>query len=378
MKRAVASLLVVMGCRFDLPDVVTDASGDVGTEGAINCTPWNTRGGHVQGVCTTSPEPRWQVSANVTYDTDTGMAIDGASPRSFTLLQGPYPRLRVISVEDFEVAQGATLRVIGASPLLVLSHSNILVAGTIDVSSKTGESKPGAGGSRASCTAAGNGQGTSEAGGGGGAGLGIGGMNGGIGDQNNAMNAGGTASSSVNRVGRTIFGGCRGGNGGGGTAGGRGGEGGGALQLTSKVGITIAATGTIHAGGMGGRGASGNGGGGGGGSGGVIGLDAPMVTTMAGSMLAANGGAGGIGCRDNTSGIGAPGEDGRPINRIARTGSATSCTDGALGGDGGAQVDPLPAAPATPPPASTASIAAAVAAAVAATSSSGRRQAAIR
>jgi len=59
-------------------------------------------------------------------------------------------------------------------------------------------------------------------------------------------------------------------------------------------------------------------------------------------MLAANGGAGGIGCRDNLTGTGAAGEDGRPINVIARSVMATSCTDGALGGDGGAQTDTPP------------------------------------
>jgi hypothetical protein len=323
--RWIALLLLVVGCTFSSPKGMADASGDSGTI----CEAWATRGGHVKDLCEMAPDGSWQISsATATYNTDTGTYSEGASPRSFLITQAGNRMLRVVSVDSFEVSQGASLRVVGQHPLLVLSWSTIVVAGTIDVSSQVGSL--GAGGNRQDCDVGENGQGASEAGGGGGGGLNQVGKDGGAG--NTGANAGGMFGSSMLRPVGFIAGGCRGGNGGG--AGGPGGDGGGAIQLTARTSITIASTGRVHAGGLGGAGALGNGGGGGGGSGGYIGLDAPLVTTAADSVLAANGGGGGAGCQGGT---GAPGQNGVILNVIATGGSAASCTNGANGGNGGAR-----------------------------------------
>ncbi len=338
MMGRVALLLLLAGCGFSSPKGTPDAPGDADP----SCTPWDTRGGHVKELCPLhAPGPAWQItSGTVEYDTDTGMANDGSAPRSTLITQEDNLQLRVISVDNFGVAQGASLRVVGAHPLLVLSWSSIMVAGTIDVSSQRALPRPGAGGSRPGCNAAQDGQGVSNAGGGGGGGLNQGGKNGGSGNQ--MGNPGGMLGGSVPRPVGAVIGGCRGGSGGGGAAGGQGGHGGGAIQLTAQMAITIAPSSRIHAGGMGGAGAQGNGGGGGGGSGGYIGLDAPVVTTASGSILAANGGAGGAGCLLDT---GAPGQDAQLMNMLAAGGAAGRCSSGADGGNGGARANPtLPTA----------------------------------
>ena len=72
-----------------------------------------------------------------------------------------------------------------------------------------------------------------------------------------------------------------------------GGAGGGAIQLSSRMAISI--TGTIVAGGAGGEGSPLNAavGGGGGGAGGYIGFDSGSLAIDAGAIVAANGGGGG-------------------------------------------------------------------------------------
>ncbi len=338
----VVLLLFVVGCGFSSPNV-PDASGDSGTDGEL-CTPWNTRGGHVRDVCAMAPPgDAWRIAAaSATYDTEADTYSQGPSPRSVLLTQPGNRMVRVVSVREFTVDENASLRVVGRYPLVVLSWSTIMVAGTIDVSSRTGSS-PGAGGNREGCDVGDPGQGTSKAGGGGGGGLGDGGRPGGNGNLGSVVNTGGTPGGSTARLVGVVFGGCRGGDGGGAaSSGGRGGDGGGAVQLTAKDSIAIASTGRIHAGGMGGAGAEGDGGGGGGGSGGFIGLDAPVVTTATTSVLAANGGAGGAGCE---SGAGAQGQDGQAMNLAALGGMGSTCMNGANGGNGGRRGDaPQPGA----------------------------------
>jgi hypothetical protein len=327
----VVLLLFVVGCGFSSPNV-PDASGDSGADGEP-CTPWNTRGGHVEDMCAMAPPgDSWRITTiGATYDTEADTYSQGPSPTSALIAQPGNRMARVVSVRELIVEENASLRVVGRYPLIVLSWSTIMVAGTIDVSSPAGLS-PGAGASREDCDVGDPGQGTSAAGGGGGGGLGDGGKPGGNGNQGAGLNMGGTPGGSISRPVATVFGGCRGGDGGGDAgSGGRGGDGGGAVQLTAKDSIAIASMGRIHAGGMGGAGANGNGGGGGGGSGGFIGLDAPVVTTAMTSVLAANGGAGGVGCE---SGTGARGQDGQAMNLAALGGMGSTCVNGADGGNG--------------------------------------------
>ncbi|HSK04113.1 MAG TPA: hypothetical protein VK932_22820 [Kofleriaceae bacterium] len=336
MKRAAVSLVFIVGCRFELPNA-PDASGDSGMDGEL-CTPWNTRGGHVRDVCTMAPPgDAWRITTiGAVYDAEADLYSDGPSPRSALIAQPGNRMVRVVSVRELVVEENASLRVVGRYPLVVLSWSTIMVAGTIDVSSRAGLS-PGAGGSREDCDVGDPGVGTSEAGGGGGGGLGDGGRPGGNGNQGAGVNMGGTPGGSTARPVATVLGGCRGGDGGGDAgSGGRGGDGGGAVQLTAKESISLTSTGRVHAGGMGGAGANGNGGGGGGGSGGFIGLDAPLVTTATNSVLAANGGAGGAGCE---SGTGPRGQDGPAMNLVALGGMGSMCANGADGGNGGKRGD---------------------------------------
>lgn len=234
----------------------------------------------------------------------------------------------VVSVGRLHVAAGATLRVVGANALIVASWGTIEIEGTVDASSGGTAVTKGAGANPTSCATHAAMLGVSNAGGagggGGGGGQGAGGR-GGVGDNGNG-GLGGTAITAP-----LLAGGCAGATGGtGSSAPGAGGDGGGAVQLTARVSITIAATAKIHAGGAGGKpaGPSGDGGGGGGGgSGGMIGLEAPMVSATAGAILAANGGAGGEG--GGNTGIAGTGQNGQP------SATAATCPNTGSGGNGG-------------------------------------------
>lgn len=328
----VVLLLLVVGCTFRPPSVATDAPGDTPPDMDPNCAEkWTTRAGHVPNVCLTPPDGGWTIDLIATYNTDDGSYTGGDPPRSYLIDQPSGSKLRVVSVADLTVNAGATLRVVGQHPLLVLSWSRITVSGGIDVSSKR-LLTPGAGANLQGCNLADAGDGIVSGGGGGGGGFKDRGGLGGSG--NNDGNMGGGIGNSISRPEAYVRGGCAGGTGGTGAGASAGGAGGGAVQLTAKESITVTSTGVIHAGGMGGQGSQGASGtgGGGGGSGGFIGLDAPAITTEMSSALAANGGGGGAGCE---SGDGAPGEDGWPNTNPARGGVLTSCFNGAAGGDGG-------------------------------------------
>jgi hypothetical protein len=336
----VALLLFVMGCGFSSPhggddDGPADAPSGGGPDGEDPlCAPWLSRGGHLKDPCDVPPKSSWQISgAGGTYNTDDGMFSDGTKPNSkLVTMPGPDSlQMRVVSVDSFVVAGGASLRVVGQYPLLVLSSSTIDVAGTIDVSSQRASGR-GAGANLSGCQPPGDGVGIADAGGGGGGGYSVSGGDGGEGNAGN--NNGGQNAGSIGRPKFVVRGGCPGGTGGTGAGAAAGGDGGGAIQLTAKATITI--SGTIHVGGMGGQGAvnAGTGGGGGGGSGGFIGLDAPRVTAGATSVLAANGGGGGAGCQ--TTSVGGSGLDGQLASAVATGGSGSGCSNGVSGGTGSA------------------------------------------
>ncbi len=307
------------------PGDMADPCRSFGSRHFDACTIPKPMGGPMSLAVTTSP---------YIYDTGTGMLLDpnnvASTPPSMTVADG-----RVLSVESFSLGAGATLRVRGTAPLIIASWATLEVNGIIDVASKDGS--PGAGAqpyatpstfcaNHLSATPAQNGAG---GGGGGGGAMASNGGNGGGGDNNN--DTGGTGAVGALAASPLLAAGCPGDKGGnGGNNGGVGGLGGGAIQLTARTSITIAATGRINAGGQGGRpGGGGTGGGGGGGGGGMIGLETPSLTITPGAILAANGGGGGQG-GGNNGGTPGPGQDGQ-LSAVASTGGQTGS-----GGRGGA------------------------------------------
>src|SRR5689334_6308856 len=134
--RWLALLLAVVGCGFRSP-ASSDASGGFDGNGA-DCTPWITRGGHVKDVCSTpSNGAGWAISSpGGTYNTDDRTYSAGESPPSYPIVMYDQVEMLVVSAETFSIAAGASLRVVGSRPLLVLSASTINVAGRPDVSSQ--------------------------------------------------------------------------------------------------------------------------------------------------------------------------------------------------------------------------------------------------
>jgi len=319
----------------DVPDdgVAPDtAPVDTGVPG---CAMWTPQ--HFDACAIPAPGGSITIGADGSYDTTTGVLMVGgmvSTPASIVIDQGGLPG-RVISVEDFSVSMGGTLRVVGEMPLIVASRGSIDIQGDLDASS-TRVGAAGAGANPSACfDAMAGGSGLAGSGGGGGGGFHGNGGDGGRGNGNmldgpehpGGPGGGSTASPSAVRAG------CNGADSGFGMspAVAPGGAGGGAVQLTARGSITVG--GRILAGGAGGTGGLSSlaTGGGGGGSGGFIGLDAPTVTVT--GTLAANGGGGGEG--SNRSTTGGDGQDGRADDMRA-TGGAGVGAQSTDGGDGGA------------------------------------------
>ncbi|HJZ88280.1 MAG TPA: hypothetical protein VKN99_24065, partial [Polyangia bacterium] len=194
------------------------------------------------------------------------------------------PELAVIHTQQFVVNAGATVRVTGSRPLVVIASSNVLVDGLLDAGGHLTAPGPGGAAAGAGPGAGGAGQsnGTNDAGGGG-AGFGQVGAAGGDATMpsSRARGGGGGAEYDAPEV-NVLQGGSGGGNGSPGACspGSEGGAGGGALELFSLTTIQTGVNGAIHVGGGGGSGGadcSNDGGGGGGGSGGALVLQAPLV-----------------------------------------------------------------------------------------------------
>ena len=249
--------------------------------------------------------------------------------------------LAVLAVQDLAIPVGATVRVIGSRPLVIVTSNAITIDGVLDGSAHgiapgAGGSAPGAGPSPGK---PGIRQGTgtnSGVGGGSGAGYGFDGGHAGsdtcTGGVMSARVPGGTA------VGDAMLTQLAGGSGGGDgnhadcspSANAVGGAGGGAIQLTAKAGVTV--NGKISVGGGGGQGgcytpSGSSGSGAGGGAGGSILIEALSLTFGALAVLAANGGAGGGGGYDTP---GNPGADASPSAMAA---------PGGVAGNGGIPVD---------------------------------------
>jgi len=239
--------------------------------------------------------------------------------------------VQIISVQDFTIASGATLRAVGTLPLAIMVWGKAQIDGTIDMSSTWAVA--GAGANPSECPSGSNGPRDGGAeyggdGGGGGGGFQGRGGDGGDGNDGDGDGDGGNGGDAWGRP-TILRGGCKGADAPEGSA--RfGGNGGGAIALLVRERLTIG--GGIHAGGGGGGGAVGGGyrGGGGGGSGGMIKLMAHELIVTATARVAANGGQGGGGNgRYNAE----DGENGR-LDGTAAT-STNSDEDGSPGGAGG-------------------------------------------
>ncbi len=265
------------------------------------------------------------------YNTDSG-TLTGVTPTASNpaneVLTALDPDVRVLIVDRLEIQAGATLSVVGAMPLVIVSWDDIAMQGTLNVNST--RVRPGPGSDPATCGSSTGTPGTFRGGGGGGA------LGGNGGDGGNDGGANGAKGESIGTP-SSIRGGCGGGVGGAGIGNGGkpgvGGSGGGAVYLVAQT--TISVGGVLHAGGAGGQGAQlsdvARAAGGGGGSGGYIGLEAPTVTVASSAVLAANGGGGGGGTDFVTAN---DGRNGQPSGNTAAEGGG-GVGDGGDGGDGG-------------------------------------------
>jgi hypothetical protein len=243
----------------------------------------------------------------------------------------------VVSVDNFIVDAGASLRVSGSRPLIIAANASIIIDGFIDLSAHHGSHGPGSNPAVCGNSAGTKGvDGTGGAGGGGGGAFQGAGGHGGSGDSDTGPNAGGSGgiASSVPMI---VRGGCQGGDGGLGNGGGApGGAGGGALQLTARASLMISGSGQVNAGGSGGTGGGVlESGGSAGGSGGFLGLEAPVIVFN--GTLTANGGGGGAGANDTTAG--GAGTNGQ-LNNLSASGGTNGGNCGTAGGGGSSQSRP--------------------------------------
>jgi hypothetical protein len=218
----------------------------------------------------------------------------------------------VIAGTAVQIDQGKTLGVNGTRPLVLVSTSELVIDGVLDVASHLNTPQHfGPGADSPLCHA---GTVAANRGGGSGGSLGTTGGNGG---------PTGGALAGATLVPATLQGGCKGSDGAGG---GQLGHGGGAVYL---IATSISVNGSINASGESGTSTANDGrGGGGGGSGGMIVFDAPSLSIALGAQIFANGGGGGEGTGGNT------GNDG--IDASGPSAGGLGGSGASSGGDGGA------------------------------------------
>ena len=348
-------LILVAGCRFDLPEGACTANDQCKSGAGGRCEPngfcsyadgscpSGQRYGGNSGVCVGQTSggdggidgpsgpfcpgatggivkpcfampPMGDVPLPGTIDTDTSTLC--TTPMSggngYCVIAG-----NTINADD-------TVAVTGSKPLVLVAVTDItIVSGaTLDMASHNNPTLPrtGAGAGSPDCMA--GTLPTTNGGGGGGAGGSFGGAGGNGGNGNAGAGAGGQPAAVQTPT--TLRGGCPGQAGINGTFG-VGGKGGGAVYLIANTSITIA--GAINASGEGGHpGITGSAGAGGGGSGGMIGLDAPTITNT--GVVFANGASGGEGSGLATAGNLGP----EPTNAAP---SPAPASNSGIGGDGG-------------------------------------------
>lgn len=267
------------------------------------------------------------VTAPTKINTDT-------DPRCKVVTQAGGPDICALAFSRLEISSGATLTFFGSRAVAVTAKDEIIVAGTLDVSSRrnTQQAEPAAG-SLASCTFTRAVE--QDLGGGSGGAGGTHATQGGAGGDGDADD-GAPDDTALGGLPGTVAalsilrGGCAGQTGGYNSATrGQGGRGGGAIYLAAP---SIVVQGNITAAGAGGRGGgadSQGGGGGGGGSGGAVVLQGDKVTIETDALLLATGGGGGQG---GTSG--SIGEDGADALAITVAVGGDSMPNGGNGGNG--------------------------------------------
>jgi hypothetical protein len=255
---------------------------------------------------------------------------------------GGGPELAVLHVNALTITTRADVRIVGTRPFVIVAAHDVQIAGSLDASGHQIAPGPGGGLSNLGASPGSSGQhettDASDSGGGGG-GYGQNGASGGaISGACTVAGGGGGEAFGDPAITQLV-----GGSGGARSSGlscipDPGGGGGGALQISSRLRISI--SGRINAGGGGGRGgtdcaaASGDvNSAAGGGSGGAIVLQAPIVESS--GVIAANGGAGG-GSSQTGLGTGPPGQDGQLGSQAAAGGVGPR----AIGGTGGTDAAP--------------------------------------
>ncbi len=259
---------------------------------------------------------------NATIDTTT-LTIDGLVPAGARFLTSPQPGggdLAVLHVAALTISDGATVRVVGSRPLVIVASSTIDIEGTLDAGAKGDVAGPGGAPARTGAGLGGDApdDGTNCDPGGGGGGFAQPGADGGA--QCLTTARGGTVYGAPDLS--ILIGGSSGGLGASTFCPAQRGPsaGGGAVQLTAFDAIRIAPSGSISAGGGGGVGGpecgmGDAGGGSGGGSGGAIFLEARGLEVD--GEIRVDGGGGGAG------------GNGQPQNG--------DISDGEPGGDGTAE-----------------------------------------
>jgi len=250
------------------------------------------------------------------------------------------PEVRVISTNGLTIANGTTVEVRGARPLVLVSFGDATIGDHLSVDANG--ARPGAGGNLpGACTVGTGGNGVIQEDVGSGAGGGAYGGDGGDGAK--VAGTGGSplpvsgGSATGNTTITPLRGGCAGGDGANNpTGGGRGGAGGGAIQLIVDGTLAVPVGGAITTRGGGASGteaetpnADEGAGGGGGGSGGAILLEAEAITID--GYVTANGGGGSEATFGGGAAVGQNGEDGYRFSDAAAGGGGDWC----YGGDGG-------------------------------------------
>lgn len=334
LRLALASLAVTGGgCRLIVELVETnpqhDPSPDAMSLTDPRCTTWSHTSETFEPCELPTPTASLELGDGIwTLDTNSGSLTDPNDDASFpasALITAQGIEARVVSIERFSLASGATLNVRGKRPLIIATWSDADIAGLIDLTSRS--RAPAAGANPDACGSSGNGADNTEgAGGGGGGGFATNGAPGGSGAD--GLGAAGGAGAAAPAI--TLRGGCAGGVGGNALHG-IAGDGGGAIEIAAREQIVL--DGAITAGGAGGGAAQGGrGGGGGGGSGGYVGLSAMTIILGPSAIIAANGGGGGGGS-DGSPASG--GQDGQPSTTAATGGPGQGMGSG--GGAGGAR-----------------------------------------
>jgi len=341
VRRAVWLVLAAAGCNQVLgvtdPHLRDGGAGDDATDGSAACA-GDGFGYKISNVasCDIPAATGGLVLANATIDTTAGtITVDAAEPLADSTVvaqAGGGPQVRVVSVTDFRIPPGITVRVVGQYGLVVVVRGSAAIDGQLLASAD--HTTPAAGSrSAALCSGSAGTPGTLSAGspsssGGGGGGHGGDGALGGaamsfIGGAILPGGPGGIADTNLPL--QPLRGGCPGG----GDARGAPASGGGAIQISASGRIDL--SGTIAAAGGGAVAGDTTVSASAGGSGGGILLEAGTIAMTAGAAVTANGGAGADG---SGTAAACSGENGHPGDAIPAAGG--SCSADVSGGAGGA------------------------------------------